>query len=160
VSHPSLGLPPRDLTAGRPASGDAIRVARSRLAARALEVAIEADPTIRTRYDELGLRRLLHDCEVLLDQVATAAAAGDTSAVTVWAETVVPLFRRRNVPMDDLVALAEGSRRAIAASLVPGEDDTAQAALDEAVRVFRWHRRIAGDARRRNRLLHALYKGA
>jgi hypothetical protein len=80
--------------------------------------------------------------------------------MTVWAETVVPLFRRRNVPMDDLAALAEGCRRAIAATLVPGEDDTAQAALDEAIRVFRWHRRIAGDARRRNPILHFLYKGA
>jgi hypothetical protein len=160
VSHPSLGLPPRDLTAGRPAAAEAIRVARPRLAARALEVAIDTDPTIRTRHDELALRRLLHDAEVLLDQVATAAAAGDVRAVTVWAETVVPLFRRRNVPMDDLVALAEGCRRSLAATLVPGEDDTAQAAIDEAIRVFRWHRRLAGDARRRNRLLHALYKGA
>jgi hypothetical protein len=160
VSHPSLGLPPRDLAAGRPASADAIRVARARLAARALEVAVGADPTIRTRYDDLGLRRLLHDAEVLLDQVATAAAAGDIRGVTGWAETVVPLFRRRSVPMDDLVALAEGCRRAIAATLVPGEDDTAQAAIDEAIRVFRWHRRLGGDARRRNRLLHAIYKGA
>jgi hypothetical protein len=25
---------------------------------------------------------------------------------------------------------------------------------------FRWHRRIAGDARKRNRLLAAIYKGA
>lgn len=160
MSHPSLGLPPRDPTAGRPASADAIRAARDRLAARALEVAIDDEPTIRSRYDELGLRRLLHDAGVLLDQVATAAAAGDVRAVTVWAETVVPLFRRRNVPMDDLVALAEGCRRAIVATLVPGEDDTAQAAIDEAIRVFRWHRRIAGDARRRNPLLHFLYKGA
>ena len=25
---------------------------------------------------------------------------------------------------------------------------------------FKWHRRIAGDARKRNRLLQAIYKGA
>ena len=34
------------------------------------------------------------------------------------------------------------------------------AAIDAANAVFKWHRRIAGDARKRNRLLQAIYKGA
>jgi hypothetical protein len=34
------------------------------------------------------------------------------------------------------------------------------AAIDAAVKVFRYYRRIAGDARTRNRILAALYKGA
>ena len=34
------------------------------------------------------------------------------------------------------------------------------AAIDEAVRIFRWNRRIAGDARKRNRILQFFYKGA
>jgi hypothetical protein len=93
VSHPSLGLPPPDLTAGRPAAAEAIRVARARLAARALEVAIDTDPTIRTRHDELALRRLLHDAEVLLDQVAGRGQA--TSALSPSGREVVPVFRRR-----------------------------------------------------------------
>jgi hypothetical protein len=33
-------------------------------------------------------------------------------------------------------------------------------AVDAMIDRFRWHRRIAGDARRRNRLLAAIYKGA
>jgi hypothetical protein len=31
--------------------------------------------------------------------------------------------------------------------------------LDEAIAVYRWHRRIAGDARKRNALLQLIYKG-
>jgi len=32
--------------------------------------------------------------------------------------------------------------------------------IDAMIEVFRWNRRIAGDARKRNRLLQAIYKGA
>ena len=35
----------------------------------------------------------------------------------------------------------------------------ADAAIDEAVTVFKWYRRLAGDARKRNPILAALYKG-
>ena len=35
----------------------------------------------------------------------------------------------------------------------------ADAAIDEAIKVFRWYRRLAGDARKRNPILAALYKG-
>ena len=31
--------------------------------------------------------------------------------------------------------------------------------IDEAIAVFRWYRRLAGDARKRNPILAALYKG-
>jgi hypothetical protein len=62
--------------------------------------------------------------------------------------------------MDDLILLCEGLRLAVPAVLAPDERTIADVALDEAVRVFRWHRRLAGDARKRNRLLAALYKGA
>jgi hypothetical protein len=160
VTHPSLGLPPRNMKAGFPAAAAALRASRRRIAARALEAAIEIDPTIAERYDEIGLRKLLHDAEVLLDRVADSVASNDPHVTASWADQVVPLYRRRAVPMDDLVRLCEGLRRAIAAVLVPGEQGPVHAALDEAIRVFRWHRRLAGDARRRNRILAAIYKGA
>ena len=32
-------------------------------------------------------------------------------------------------------------------------------AIDAAIAKYRWHRRIAGDARKRNALLQLLYKG-
>ena len=115
---------------------------------------------MRERHGELGLRKLLRDTEPLIDRLAIAVAADDRTAVAQWAEWVAPLYRRRRVPMDDLIQLCEGLRLAVPAVLSPAERAPADAALDEVIRVFRWHRRIAGDARKRNRLLQAIYKGA
>jgi len=159
VSHPSLGLPPPDLTAGYPAAADRLRANRGRLAARALEAAIAADPTLAERYDELGLRRLLNDAEVYLDRVALSVAADDPHYVRHWAEMTHPVYRRRKVPLDDLVTLGEGIRRAIDGVLSPIEQLPADRAIDEANVVYRKMRRLGGDARKRNRILAAIYKG-
>ena len=40
-----------------------------------------------------------------------------------------------------------------------GEAKTDAKALDAAIGAYRWHRRIAGDARRKNAFLQFLYKG-
>jgi hypothetical protein len=160
VSHPSLGLPPPDETAGFPAAAERLRAAAPRHAARALEIAVERDPTFRDRYDELGLRRLLHDTEVFVDRLALAIAANDPGPVRAFADQVVPLYRRRRVPMDDLVQLSEGLRAAVAAFLIGPEAEPMHAAIDAGIATMRWNRRIAGDARKRNRLLQAIYKGA
>jgi hypothetical protein len=130
------------------------------LAARALEIAVENDPTMRERYDEIGLRRLLRDAETLLEQVAACVASGDSAPIRSFADWVAPLYRRRSVPMDDLIQLAEGLRAAAATVLAGPELTAANAVIDAAIEGFRWHRRIAGDARKRNRLLQAIYKGA
>ena len=61
--------------------------------------------------------------------------------------------------MDDLIVISEGIRVALGAVLSDVERAPADAALDEGIAVFRWHRGISGDARRRNRLLLAVYKG-
>jgi hypothetical protein len=62
--------------------------------------------------------------------------------------------------MDDLVHLCEGLKQAVPSVLAPEEREIALDALDEAIRVLRWNRRLAGDARKRNRILNAIYKGA
>lgn len=160
MSHPSLGLPPPDLTAGFPAAAARLRAAGRRVGSRALEIVLAADPTFAERHDELALRRLLRDTEVHLDRLATALAANDPGIVRVWAEQVIPVYRRRKVPMGDLIQLAEGLRQASYAVLAPGERGPVDEATDQAVAVFRRQRRIAGDGRRRNRLLELLYKGA
>jgi len=160
VSHPALGLPPRDLNAGFPEAAARLQANRSRLAARALEAATAADPTLLERYDEPGLRRLLHDAEVYLDQIARSVASADPHYGTHWAEMVHPVYRRRRVPLDDLVTLGEGLRLAIATVLSPAEQAVADGAIDGATLVFRRMRRLGGDARRRNRILAAIYKGA
>jgi hypothetical protein len=159
VSHPSLGLPPPDLTAGFPEAAARLRLHEARLAARALRVAMDADPTIEQRYDEAGLRHLLHDAELLNERVATCVASADTEPAREYADYTAPVYRRRKTPMDDLVALCEGLRAAYPTVLAPAELEAASAALDAVIKVYRWHRRIAGDARRRNPILAFLYKG-
>ncbi len=159
MSHPSLGLPPRSLTAGFPEAAERVRTAVPRLAARALSVAMQADPTIRDRYDESGQRHLLHDAALLAERVALALASGSPSPASEYAEWTAIVYRRKAVPMDDLVALCEGLRAAMPSALAPGELPTANAALDAAIAVYRWHRRLAGDARKRNRILQFIYQG-
>lgn len=160
MSHPSLGLPPRDESAGFPEVANRIRAATARLGARALEIAVERDPTLTERHDELGLRHLLRDSEAFVDRIALAVATGDPSPMGEFADQVVPLYRRRRVPMDDLVQLSEGLRSAMAPFVDGPGADAMNAAIDAGIAVMRWNRRIAGDARKRNRLLEAIYKGA
>jgi hypothetical protein len=160
VSHPSLGLPPIDRTSGLPPAAARVDAARERLAARALEIAIDRDPTLRDRHDEYAMRRLLRDTAVLIDRIVDAMAANDVGPARAFAEATPPAYRRRNVPMNDLINLCESIRAAIGAMLPVadmGTVDDAAAAMNER---FAWHGRIAGDARKKNRLLQAIYKGA
>lgn len=159
MSHPSLGLPPLDLTAGFPDAAARLRGGKERLAARAVAVAMEADPTIRDRYDEIGQRRLLRDAGLLAERIAICVAAANPGPAHDYAEWTAPVYRRRKVPMDDLVALCEGLRAALPSVLAPAELTLASAALDQAIEAYRWHRRLAGDARKKNAFLQFLYKG-
>jgi hypothetical protein len=160
VSHPSLGLPPVDLTAGSPAASARLLDQHARLAARALEVALDRTPGLRERWDEEGLTRLLNDVDALNERVALSVAAGDPQLTHGFAESLAPVYRRRKVPMDDLIALCEGLRAAYPSVLTPVDLPAAGAALDAAIEAFRWHRRLAGDARKKNAFLQLLYKGA
>jgi hypothetical protein len=160
VTHPSLGLPPPDLGAGFPEAAERLRRERLRLGVRALEIAVERDPSMRDRLGELGLRKLLRDTEALIDRLAIGLAANDRMTVAAWADWVSVVYRRRDVPMDDLVHLCEGMKSAVRSVLAPAQLAHTDVALDEAIVVFRWNRRLAGDARKRNKLLSFLYKGA
>lgn len=160
VGHPTLGEPPVDFTAAHPAAAARLRANSDAIAARALETAIDLDPTLRERHDEFGLRHLLRDVSVELDRVALSVASGRETFVAEWADWVAPLYRKRRVPMDDLIRLSEGLRQALRGYLGPDEMPDADRALDRAVAVFKWNRRIAGDARKRNRILAFIYKGA
>jgi len=159
MSHPSLGLPPRDLTAGLPQAAERVRAASDRLAGRAVEVALAETPTMRERYDEVGLRQLLRDAELLVERVALSVGSADPHFTRAYAEVVSPVYRRRNVPLDDLIALCDGIRAALPGVLTPDEQTSAAAALDEAIQVFRRHRRLAGDAGKKNAFAQFLYKG-
>jgi hypothetical protein len=159
VSHPSLGLPPRSLQAGFPDAAARLRANRAALAVRALEIAMDTDPTLRERYDDAGLRNLLRDTEVHVDRLALCVAGNDSHWLKHFADGAATIYRRRRVGMDDLVALLEGLRAAVRGVLSAEEMVPAEAALDEAIGVYRWQRRISGDVRRRNRILDAIYRG-
>jgi hypothetical protein len=160
VSHPSLGLPPRSLHAGFPDAAARLRARRAPLAARALEAAADADATFAVRYDQAGLRNLLRDAEVLVDRLALCVAGNDPHWLREFADQTATVFRRRGVAMDDVVGICEGLRASARGVLADDEMAPATRALDEAVKVYRWYRRLAGDARKRNRLVSAIYKGA
>ena len=153
-------MPPPDRTAGLPAAAARIRADQARLATRALRVAMDADATIGERYDETGLRHLLRDAELLAERIALSVETGRPELAREYAEWTAPVYRRRRTPMDDLVGLCEGFRAALPSILAPGEMDLAAEALDAAIGAYRWHRRIAGDGRRKNAFLQFLYKGA
>jgi hypothetical protein len=159
VSHPSLGLPPITLTPGSSSAARRIQAAAATLAARALAVALDRDPTLRERNDEIGLRQRLRDAELLAERVALAVATDDPMAAREYAVWTAPVYRRKKVPLDDLINLCEGLRVALASVLTPDEMASADRALDAAIDRYRWHRRIAGDARKRNAFLQFIYKG-
>ncbi len=160
MSHPSLGLPPVDRTSTLPPIAARINAARERLAARALEIALDRDPTMRTRFDEMAVRKLLRDTVTIVDRVVESVAAGDVEPARSFGEATPPAYRRRKVPMNDLILIANAVRSAIGATLPVGEMGEVDASLDAMIERFKWHGRIAGDARKRNRLLAAIYKGA
>src|SRR6478672_6205708 len=94
---------------------------RERLGARALRLAMDADPTMEQRHDEAGLRNLLRDAELLAERVALCVATNDPGRAREYGEWTAALYRRRRVPMDDLVGLCEGLRTALTSLLAPGE---------------------------------------
>ncbi|MCU0504706.1 MAG: hypothetical protein MUE82_02865 [Chloroflexi bacterium] len=160
MSHPALGAMPPDMTAGLPDAAARLLAARARLGEKALRDALAASPQMRARWDETGLRNLLRDTEVMVERIAKAVASGDPIWTREWADWVAPVYRRRRVPMDDAIALMEGLRGACAAMLDEAEREPMNAGIDAAVAVFRYYRRFSGDARVRNPILDAIYKGA
>jgi hypothetical protein len=160
VSHPSLGLPPIDPAVGDSISANALRAQRSRIADRAIAYAGEADPAFDGRYDATRRADLRLDVDSMVDRLADAVATTHPEGLGRWADMVVPRFRKRSVSMDDLTLIFEGLRRAAPAAVLPEAMSTVDAALDAGIEVFKWHRRLAGDARKRHPLLAFIYKGA
>lgn len=160
MSHPSLGLPPIDAAAGDPVSAEALRRDRGRIGERAIGYAADQDATFRDRYVGARLEDLRLDMDSMVNRLADAVAANHPAGIARWAEMVIPRFRKKAVSMNDLMLLFEGLRRAVPAAVQPDAMTSVDAAIDAGIAAFRWHRRIAGDARKRHPLLEAIYKGA
>lgn len=148
------------MRAGFPAAAERLRKAGAAVGGRALEVAIQRDPTFAERWDETALRLFLRDTETFVERLAQCVASDDVRWLREWADWVSPVYRRRRVPMDDLVTLCEGLREAAGAVLGAEERPLMDEGIDAAIAQFRWYRRLAGDARKKNRLVTFLYKGA
>jgi hypothetical protein len=148
------------MRAGDPAAAAALRNGGARFRARAFQAALDLDPTLRDRYDDLARESLLSDLEAFVDRLVAAVSSGHPGAMATFADLVAVRYRKRKIPMDDLVTLCDGLRRAAAAVVEPDAIPMIDAALDEAIAVFKWHRRLAGDARKRNAFLAFIYKGA
>jgi hypothetical protein len=159
MPHPALGLPPSDPSAGQPAVAARLLAAAERLPSLALEAALRLDPTLPDRYDELMLRRLLRDYDRHIRQLAEAVATGENRFVAVYAETLVPTYRRRGVRMNDVITLMRGLEEA-AVSLGPAaEADAIRGPMAAWVERLRRHRRLPGD-HAGNRAVRFVWKGA
>lgn len=159
MPHPARGLPPTDHRAGHPVTAARIRGAAERLPALALEAALRIDPTLRDRYDDLMLRRFLRDYGGHIEQLARAVESGEHRFVFVYGETLVPLYRRRNVRMNDVVTLVRGLEAAAVALGPAAEADVIRAPVAAWVAAIRRHRRLAGD-HEGNKVARFVWKGA
>ncbi len=146
--------------AGNPAAAASIRSGGPRLRARALAAAKDIDPTFADRHTDLTQQALLADLDAFADKLVTAVASGNPRAMALFADLVAVRYRKRKIGMDDLVTLCEGLRRSALGVVEPGAEEAVDAAIDAAIEVFKWHRRLAGDAHKRNPILAFIYKGA
>jgi hypothetical protein len=159
MPHPSLGLPPRDVTAGQPAAAGRLRASKKRLGRLALENAVRAAPRLTETYDELALRLFLRDFERHVEQLARAMETGDPYYVAQYGEWLVPIYRRRDVPMKDVIALLGGLRNAAATVLTPAENEVAAKHFERWVERLQHHRRLPGD-HKGNPIVRFFWKGA
>ena len=125
-----------------------------------MAAALDVDPTLQERHTQAVRDTLLEDLAAYVDRLEVAVASGDPRAMATFADLVAVRYRKRKISMDDVVTLCEGLRRAAVASVEPSAEPAIDAAIDAAIEVFKWHRRLAGDARKRNSLLSFIYKGA
>jgi hypothetical protein len=147
------------MTAGYPDAAERLRRDRLKIAARALVIATDTDATISERYDEVGLRRLLRDAEILIERLAMCLASDNPRWLEGFAEWIAPIYRRRGVTLLDLAALAAGIGTAVETDLSDEERACATRALDAATAVFRRNSHIAGDRHKRNALWKWMYRG-
>jgi hypothetical protein len=136
-----------------------LRAAAGRLPALALAAALRIDPSLRDRYDDLVMRRFLRDYEAHIDRLARAIASGEDRHVAVHAETLVPIYRRQGVRMNDVVTLVRGLEES-AISLNPAADaDAIRRPVAAWVARLRRHRRLPGD-HPGNAVARFIWKGA
>lgn len=159
MPHPSLGLPPADVTAGHPDAAARLRANIPRLARLGLQETVKDVDGFAERYDEEMLRLLLHDSEGHLEQLAKSLETGRDYYVTSYAEWLVPIYRRRHVPMRDLMALLGGLQVAVSTVLSPTEREAVTGFFERWGDALKHHQRLPGD-HKGNKLIRFFWKGA
>lgn len=122
-----------------------LRGAAGRLPALALAAAMRIDPSLRDRYDDLALRRFLRDYAGHIESLARAVASGEDRTVAAYAETLVPIYRRQHVRMNDVVTLVRGLEEATLGISPATDADAIRRPLEAWVERLRRHRRLPGD---------------
>ena len=125
-----------------------------------MAAALDIDPTLQERHTQAVRDTLLEDLAAYVDRLAVAVGSDDPRAMATFADLVAVRYRKRKISMDDVVTLCQGLRRAAVAAVEPSAEPAIDASIDAAIEVFKWHRRLAGDARKRHPLLSFIYKGA
>ena len=159
MQHPSLGLPPSDPTAGLPQAAAALRANRSRLAKVALQETIRLSPGFDERYDQQMLQLMLRDFDTHIEQLARALETGEDSYVVSYGEWLVPIYRRRQIPMNDLTMMLGGLKHAVATVLSPADNEVAHELLHLMIVRLMKHRRLPGD-HKGNPIIRFFWKGA
>ena len=159
MPHPSLGLPPLDPTAGLPEAAARLRANSQRLQRIALQAAIRLEPGIDENYDETMLRLMLRDYERHIEQLARALETGSDYYVVQYGEWLVPIYRRRRIPMRDFLALLGGLRDAAATVLTPAENEVSTELFERWGARLKHHGRLPGD-HKGNPIIRFFWKGA
>lgn len=131
----------------------------ARLPASALDAAYRIDETLPQRYDQIAQRTFLRDYQQHIEQLARAIETGEDRFVTVWGESLVPIYRRRNVRMNDVVSLLRGLEEAVVALGPAADADVIRGPLAAWIERMRHHRRLAGD-HEGNAAVRFVWKGA
>ena len=111
------------------------------------------------RYDDAALRLFLRDFERHLEQLAKALETGEDYYVVSYGEWLVPVYRRRRVPMRDFMAMLAGLRSAAGTVLTPDEKEAADDLFERWADKLKHHQRLPGD-HKGNSLIRFFWKGA
>jgi hypothetical protein len=141
-----------------PAAAARLRAARTRVAKVALQSALKHEPALHD-HGETMLRLFLRDYDRHLEQVARAIESGDDSYVVSYSEWLIPIYRRRRIPMRDFIALIAGLRDAAATVLAPEETRVVDELFERWGDNLKHHGRLPGD-HRGNPILRFFWKGA
>jgi hypothetical protein len=159
MSHPVLGLPAADPTSGRTDAAARLRRGRTAITRLALQAALAADGGLADRNDEVMRRRFLQDFEQHVERLARALETGEERFVTDYAEWLMPIYRRRRVPVKDQNVLLGGLREAALTVLTPDDGVALVVLIDAWLVRLKLHRALPGD-HKGNAVTRLIWKGA